>query len=289
MEHGAAGWGWSEVLPYFRKLERELVHGGELHGKDGPLPIQHIPRSEWTGFTKAVAEAVKPEGLAFAEDQNGAWRVGIIPTSINVDERGRRASTAVAYLTEAVRRRPNFCLLPMTRVLRVVVEDGRAVGLRVRDQGGERVIRARHVVVSAGAIGSPGLLMRSGIGPGGHLRARGVAVVADLPGVGENLQEHPATGVSAFLAPGARGAGGERYHLQTLVRWSSGLEGTPEGDMHWAVSTRSTWHAVGRRIGGFYGWVNKSFSTGRVRLGGMWRRCRRWISGCCRTGGICCG
>jgi 5-(hydroxymethyl)furfural/furfural oxidase len=91
--------------------------------------------------------------------------------------------------------------------------------------------------------------------------------VADLPGVGENLQEHPATGVSAFLAPGARGAGGERYHLQTLVRWSSGLEGTPEGDMHWAVSTRSTWHAVGRRIGGFYGWVNKSYSRGRVRLG----------------------
>ncbi len=266
-DQGAAGWGWSEVLPYFRKLERELVHGGELHGKDGPLPIQHIPRGEWTGFTKAVAEAVKPEGLAFAEDQNGAWRTGIIPTSINVDERGQRASTAVAYLTEAVRRRPNFCLLPMTRVLRVVVEDGRAVGLRVRDQGEERVIRARHVVVSAGAIGSPALLMRSGIGPGGHLRARGVEVVADLPGVGENLQEHPATGVSAFLAPGARGAGGERYHLQTLVRWSSGLEGTPEGDMHWAVSTRSTWHAVGRRIGGFYGWVNKSYSRGRVRLG----------------------
>ncbi len=267
VDHGAAGWGWDEVLPYFRKLERELVHGGELHGKDGPLPIQHIPRSQWTGFTKAVAEAVKPEGLDFAEDQNGPWRTGIIPTSINVDERGQRASTAVAYLTDAVRRRPNLTLLPMTQVRRVVVENGRAVGLRVVVDGAEQVIQARQVVVSAGAIGSPALLMRSGIGPGGHLQARGVAVVADLPGVGENLQEHPATGVSAFLAPGARGQGGERYHLQTLVRWSSGLEGTPEGDMHWAVSTRSTWHAVGRRIGGFYGWVNKSYSRGSVRLG----------------------
>ncbi len=267
VDHGAAGWGWDEVLPYFRKLERELVHEGPLHGKDGPLPIQSVPRVEWTGFTRAVAEAVKPEGLGEGTDQNGAWRPGIIPTSINVDERGQRASTAVAYLTDAVRRRPNLTLLPMTQVVRVVVKAGRAVGLQLVADGEARVIRARHVVVSAGAIGSPALLMRSGIGPGGHLQARGVEVVADLPGVGENLQEHPATGVSAFLAPGARGQGGERYHLQTLVRWSSGLAGTPEGDMHWAVSTRSTWHAVGRRIGGFYGWVNKSFSKGRVRLG----------------------
>ena len=265
--NGAAGWGWGDVLPYFRKLERELVHSGPLHGTDGPLPIQSIPRAAWTGFTRAVADAVVPEGLRVGEDQNGEWRDGLIPTSINVDEQGRRAGTATAYLTEAVRRRPNFCLLPGTLVVRVVVEAGRAVGLLVRDAGGERVIRARNVVVSAGAIGSPVLLMRSGIGPGEHLRARGVEVLADLPGVGENLQEHPATGVSAFLAPGARGGGGERYHLQTLLRWSSGLEGTPAGDMHWAVSTRSTWHAVGRRIGGFYGWVNKSYSRGRVRLG----------------------
>ena len=271
-DHGAAGWGWDDVLPYFKKLERELVHTGPLHGHDGPLPIQSIPRSEWTGFTMAVAEAIKPEGLGLGDDQNGPWRTGLIPTSINVDERGQRASTAVAYLTDAVRRRPNLTILPRTQVRRVVVENGRATGLLVTQGGAERIIRARHIVVSAGAIGSPALLMRSGIGPGAHLQARGIAVVADLPGIGENLQEHPATGLSVFLAPHARGpragsGGGERYHLQTLLRWSSGLDGTPEGDMHMAVSTRSTWHAVGRRIAGFYGWVNKSYSRGRLRLG----------------------
>ena len=229
VDHGAAGWGWDEVLPYFRKLERELVHGGPLHGTDGPLPIQSIPRGEWTGFTRAVAEAVKPEGLGEGIDQNGAWRTGIIPTSINVDEQGRRASTAVAYLTDAVRRRPNLTVLPMTRVLRVVMEEGRATGLRVVAGGAERLIRARHVVVSAGAIGSPALLMRSGIGPGGHLQARGIAVVADLPGVGENLQEHPATGVSVFLAPGARGRGASGIISRRWCGGRPGWRGRPRG------------------------------------------------------------
>ncbi|MCC6718118.1 MAG: GMC family oxidoreductase N-terminal domain-containing protein, partial [Acetobacteraceae bacterium] len=241
---GAAGWGWDDVLPYFRKLERELVHAGPLHGHDGPLPIRSIPRGEWTGFTRAVAEAVKDEGLGEGDDQNGPWRTGIIPTSINIDEHGRRASTALAYLTDDVRRRPNLTILPATLVRRVLVEDGRATGLLVSAGGVARRSAARRVVVSAGAIGSPALLLRSGIGPGAQLHARGIPVLADLAGVGENLQEHPATGLSAFLAPQARGPGGERYHLQTLLRWSSGMEGTPAGDMHVAVSTRGTWHAV---------------------------------------------
>jgi 5-(hydroxymethyl)furfural/furfural oxidase len=266
--HGAIGWAWSDVLPYFRKLERDLTYGAtDLHNDSGPLPIQRIPRTHWTGFTRAVADAITPEGLGQADDQNGPWQTGQIPTAINIDEHGNRASTALAYLTPEVRRRPNLTLLPRTMVRRVVFDGPRATGLLVLgEDGAERTIAARHVVVAAGAIGSPAMLMRSGIGPGAHLQSRGIAVLADRPGVGENLQEHPATGLSVYLAPHARGPGGEVYHLQTLLRWSSGLEGTPEGDMHMAVSTRGTWHAVGRRIGGFYGWVNKSYSRGRVRL-----------------------
>jgi 5-(hydroxymethyl)furfural/furfural oxidase len=265
---GATGWAWSDVLPYFRKLERDLTYGlTDLHNDSGPLPIQRIPRTQWTGFTRAVAEAVAPEGLGQVDDQNGPWQTGQIPTAINIDEHGNRASTALAYLTPEVRRRPNLTLLPRTLVRRILFDGHRATGLLVRgEDGAERSIAARHVVVAAGAIGSPAMLMRSGIGPGAHLQSRGIPVIADRPGVGENLQEHPATGLSVYLAPHARGPGGEVYHLQTLLRWSSGLEGTPEGDMHMAVSTRGTWHAVGRRIGGFYGWVNKSYSRGRVRL-----------------------
>ncbi len=129
-----------------------------------------------------------------------------------------------------------------TAVKRVVVEGGRARGI---ETGGER-IAARNVIVASGAIGSPVLLLRSGIGPGAHLMERGVPVALARPGVGENLQEHPAVGLSAWLAPGMRMPAGEIYHLQSLLRWSSGLAGTPEGDMHVAVSGR----AGGMRWGG---------------------------------------
>jgi 5-(hydroxymethyl)furfural/furfural oxidase len=108
--------------------------------------------------------------------------------------------------------------------------------------------------------------MRNGIGRGQHLRERGIEVVADRPGVGENLLEHPNIGVSTFLAPSARLQSGDGHHLQALLRYSSGLPGTPAGDMHVAISSRASWHAVGRRIGSLGFWVNKAYSRGRIHL-----------------------
>jgi len=266
--HGARGWGWDDVLPYFIKLERDLTYDGPLHGKDGPLPIQRVKREGWCGFTRAVAKAAwETAGLPQVADQNGPWKVGMIPTAVNIDENGRRASVALAYLTGAVRARDNLDILTSAAVTRVRMEGNRACGIDLHIGGVDRSIAAHNVIVSSGAIGSPVLLMRSGIGPGGHLQERGVPIVVARPGVGENLQEHPAVGLSAFLAPDMRMPAEEKYHLESLLRWSSGLAGTPAGDMHVAVSTRSGWHAVGRRIGTLYGWVNKSYSKGRVRLG----------------------
>jgi len=264
--HGAKGWGWDEVLPYFRKLERDLDFDGPLHGRDGPLPICHVRRADWCGFANAVAHEAEKFGLGAVDDQNGAWQDGVIPTAANFDENGRRASVALAYLTPAVRRRPNLSIITGAVIRRIVLDGTRAQGVTMRVGAEEKTIRARQVIVSAGALGSPVLLMRSGIGPGAHLGERGIAIATDRPGVGENLQEHPAAGVSAYLAPHARIASGKRYHLHSLVRWSSGLAATPAGDMHIAVSTRSAAHAVGRRIATLYGWVNKSYSKGRVRL-----------------------
>ena len=110
--------------------------------------------------------------------------------------------------------------------------------------------------------------MRNGIGDPIHLRERGITAVAERrPGVGENLLEHPNVGVSAFLAPDARRSRDRGHHLQALLRYSSGVPGTPPGDMHVAISTRSSWHAVGTRIGGLGFWVNKAYSRGRIRLG----------------------
>ena len=141
--------------------------------------------------------------------------------------------------------------------------------LSARRVGGPaETLRADEVVVSAGAIHTPALLMRSGIGPGAALQKHGIAVVAALEGVGANLMEHPSTAVSTYLPPAMRLADLDEHHDHAILRFSSGVEGTPEGDMHAAMIARSGWHAVGQRIGTLFIWVNKPFSRGAVTLAG---------------------
>ena len=263
---GAHGWAWPDVLPYFRKLESDRDFDGPLHGKSGPLPIRRHRRGDWTGYTRAVAASFTAMGYPMLDDQNGVWADGVIPTTYNVDDEGRRASAAVAYLTPEVRRRPNLQIMPETVVDGLVVENRRVDALRVKCGGRDETLAARQIILCMGALQSPVMLMRNGIGNAAHLRDRGIAVLADRPGVGENLLEHPNIGVSAFLDRSARQPSGEGHHLQALLRYSSGLPGTPPGDMHVAISSRSSWHSVGRRIGSLGFWVNKAYSKGRIRL-----------------------
>ena len=121
---GATGWGWADVLPYFRKLERDQDYGRRdaLHNDDGPLPIRRIPRSQHTRFAKAVEAHLGARGYASHDDQNGAWEDGVFPIATNLDENGRRASTATSYLTAEVRRRPNLVIWPETRAERICCE-----------------------------------------------------------------------------------------------------------------------------------------------------------------------
>jgi 5-(hydroxymethyl)furfural/furfural oxidase len=264
---GAAGWGWTDVLPYFRKLESDRDFDDPLHGQSGPLPIRRHRTHDWTGYTRAVADSFAAMGYTLQQDQNGEWADGIFPTTHNVDDQGRRASAAVAYLTPEVRRRPNLRIMTETVADRLVIEGKCVTGVRAK-RGGETIaLSARQIILSMGALQTPVMLMRSGIGPALHLRERGITVHADRQGIGENLLEHPNIGVSAFLDRQARLPPGDGHHLQALLRYSSGLPGTPPGDMHVAISARSSWHAVGRRIGSLGFWVNKSYSRGRVRLG----------------------
>jgi 5-(hydroxymethyl)furfural/furfural oxidase len=265
---GAAGWGWSNVLPYFRKLEQDLDLGADtgLHGQDGPLPIQRVPRSRHTPFARQVEAELRRRGYPGREDQNGLWEDGVFPITVNLDSSGHRTSTATVYLTAAVRNRPNLTLWTGTEAERVLFQGQRAVGTRLR-RGGQGIdVAAPLVIVSNGALHSPALLLRSGIGPGRVLNHLGIPVVAAREGVGRNLLEHPSIGVSAFIRPEARLPTGEHYHIQSILRWSSGQDGTPSGDMHLAVNTRSGWHAVGHRIATLFNWVNKSYSQGSVTL-----------------------
>lgn len=265
---GAEGWDWAGVLPYFRKLERDGDYGAQdpLHNDDGPLPIRRVPRAHHTGFARAVEHELNARGHASHDDQNGLWIDGVFPIAVSLDEHGQRASVATAYLTAAVRRRPNLTLWTGTRAERVLLDGQRTVGAEVRGRDGPVRVMASTVVVSAGALHSPAVLMRSGIGPGAILSRLGIPVAASRDGVGRNLQEHPSIGVSAFLPPGNRLAAGEHYHIQSILRWSSGMKGAPAGDMHLAVNTRSGWHAVGHRLGTLFNWVNKSYSHGTVEL-----------------------
>ncbi|MCC7282707.1 MAG: GMC family oxidoreductase N-terminal domain-containing protein, partial [Acetobacteraceae bacterium] len=264
---GATGWGWSNVLPYFRKLERDMDFDGPLHGSDGPIPIRRIMPDVWPGFSRAAADAFGAAGYPFIADQNADFTDGYFPVAIS-NLYDRRVSTAIGYLTNAVRRRPNLKIQPAARVLDLVVEGMRIVGVRVVVGGSEQVINASRVIVCTGALHSPALLLRAGIGPAAASGALGIPVLADRPGVGANLMEHPAISISAWLKPEARLPETMRRHIHVGLRWSSEEPGCPSQDMYMVAMCRTGWHPLGLRIGGLMTWANKTFSRGQVSLAG---------------------
>lgn len=190
---GCDGWSWGEVLPYFKRAEANTRGGDELHGADGPLKVtdQNAPRE----ISDAFVEAAQTMQIPRNDDFNGERQEGAglyqVTQFFEGAKKGERCSAAAAYLFP-VRGRENLTVITHAEVSKVVMEDGRAVGVAYLRKGAEHVARAGHeVILSAGAIGSPKLLMLSGIGAAGELRAHGIEVVHDLVGVGKNLQDHP--------------------------------------------------------------------------------------------------
>jgi 5-(hydroxymethyl)furfural/furfural oxidase len=263
---GIEGWSWNECLPYFKKLERDLDIDNDLHGKSGPFPIRRRGEAIWTPFTRAMLALCEARGIPFLPDQNGEWSDGLFEMAVNMDEQRRRVSTAWAYLGPEARRRPNLDIRTDTTVSRLLFAHGTATGVATSRGGARQEMRARHVVLSAGALATPAILMRSGIGPAPHLADCGIEVLQNLPGVGQNLMEHPSAGLVLFLKPSARQRGVPDYHIPIGYRFSSGLEGCPPGDMHMNFATRAAWHSVGRQLGSIFFWVNKSFSRGQLTL-----------------------
>ena len=264
---GARGWNWQACLPYFRKLETDCDFGGELHGADGPLRIQRTRWPRISPFVQAVLGTLQQRGHALRDDQNGPWEDGTFVGSIAVSATGERIPTSVCYLDDAVRARKNLSIRTGLVVDRILFDGQRATGARLlHADGTHEDLNAARVIVSAGAIHSPALLLRSGIGPASDLAALGIEVRADRAGVGRNLMEHPSIAVSAFLPRGARTPFPDEHHEQAIVRFSSGLPDTVPGDMHGAILSRSGWHSVGYRLGTIFFWVNKSYSRGSVKL-----------------------
>jgi len=186
-EEGNPGWGWSDVLPYFRKLENHCFGASEHHGAGGPLTISAV--DEHSELAGAFIDAAAHAGLPRNGDFNGPTQEGVGFFQV-ATRNGRRASTAQAYLKPAAKR-PNLTVETDALVDRVAIEDGKAVGVDYRTGGGRRRARANgEVIVSAGAFGSPLVLQRSGVGDGKLLARHGIAVVHHLAGVGRNLQDH---------------------------------------------------------------------------------------------------
>ena len=185
-EMGADGWGYADVLPYFKRMENwnSAGHGGDpdWRGSDGPL---HVQRGAMANpLTRAFIQAGGQAGYEITKDYNGEQQEGFGPFEMTVHN-GQRWSAANAYLKPALKRQN--CDLIRTEVIRVVIQDGRAVGVETT----KGTVRAREeVILAASSINSPKILMLSGIGPGKHLAEHGIEVVADRPGVGANLQDH---------------------------------------------------------------------------------------------------
>jgi choline dehydrogenase len=189
-DEGAEGWSYADVLPYFRRMEtwHDGGHGGDPYwrGTDGPMHVSRGPREN--PLFEAFVQAGKQAGYEATDDYNGHKQEGFGPMEQTVHD-GRRWSAANAYLRPALKHDN----VELTRALarRVVIEEGRAVGVEVERNGTVEVIRARReVILAASSINSPKLLMLSGIGPAAHLAEHGIDVIADRPGVGGNLQDH---------------------------------------------------------------------------------------------------
>ncbi len=264
---GAEGWSFSDVLPYFRRLERDMDFDGPFHGKDGPIAIRRTFPKDWGGLSLAFRDAVVARGIPYVDDCHAHFKDSCFPFTKN-NVYMRRVSAAVGYLDDATRLRKNLHILAESVVEGLVFEGKRAVGVKLRRGGETQTIKGREIIVSTGAIHSPAMLMRAGIGPADHLRDCGIAVLADRRGVGGNLQDHPLVGFGLHITPAARLAPTLKNNFMLHMRWSSKHEGCTPTDMKLSVSNRFSWSKMGEQLATVQFGPNKAYSRGSVRLRG---------------------
>lgn len=254
-------WSWEKVLPAFKRLETDLDFGeSAIHGGSGPLPVRRHLREELVPYQAAFLDACAELGYPACADHNDPELTGYGPHPMN--KRGTlRISTAIAYLGPA-RDRPNLTIRADTDVRRVVFKDGAATGVEVRTAGAIESITARQVVLACGAIHTPAVLVRSGIGPRDVLDRLGVGVVRELSGVGQHMQDHPAIGPTMIPKPGI--ADFDQPVIQTTLRYTA----TDSGDFNdMQLEPLSFMHIPGGTLLlGLASCVFKSYSYGHLEF-----------------------
>lgn len=275
-EWAAAGnpaWSWEQTLPYFRMLEDDVDFGGDFHGRGGPTPIRRFRPDELVPVQQSFLEACLEAGFPLCEDHNDPESTGVGPMPSNRSRADvtMRVSTATAYLP-AARARDNFTVVPDALVNRVLFDQGRARGVELLSGSTRYELRARRVILAAGVANSPAILLRSGVGPADDLRALGIDVRADLPGVGEGLVDQPRVGV--FLTPKP---GEENFDLPTsqMVMRTTSETGGERNDMYYAMVshfdltrqfTGLRQYAAGPRVISVMAVVRRPRSRGRVTI-----------------------
>ena len=268
-ELGSPEWAYVNVLPFFRKSETDLTYGADdFHGGDGPIPVRRYSKDEMTEIPRSFWDTCMAAGFPETLDQNHPESEGVGPRPLNnVD--GVRMSTNLTYLSMA-RHRLNLTIRADVLVHRIVFEDKRAVGI-VAESGDEVFeVRGSEIVLSGGAINSPQVLMLSGVGPRDHLNDLGVDIVHHLPGVGENLRDHPACFM--LFKSNTETPGGNTPGIQAGMRYTT--PGSPHrNDMQMSPILFTSEHRPahvdipeGESYAGFSCALQKATSAGRLTL-----------------------
>ena len=266
---GCTGWSWDEMLPYFCKLETDKNFPDALyHGDRGPIPVYRAPIPDWGDVDRALRSSALALGYGWCEDHNAPTGTGVSPYAIN-SEAGLRISTNDGYL-EPARGRANLTIVGHALVDTITFEGNRlhASGVRVHVNGQSYTPRATHdVILCAGAIHSPAILQRSGVGPAALLETLGIPIRADLP-VGENLLDHPIVNAMLHLREASQVSTPMHRHTNCCLRYSSGLTGAGDNDMIMISGNlaRSRQSMADETLGRIAVSVYQAFSQGHVRI-----------------------
>jgi len=262
---GATGWDWDGVLPYFRKMETDWDFKNELHGDAGPIPLRRLPRDAWPPLTRTLFDYAAAHNIPYVADMNGDFRDGYCSVPMtNTPE--QRVSSAMAYLTPEVRRRPNLTITSAATVRKLNFDGTRVTGVTAQVDGAEHTFNAKEVIICAGGVFSPTLLLRNGIGPAEQLRALDIPVVTDRPGVGANLQNHAILFIGFHLNRASRQPRSLNTHVTSAFRFSSGVEGCAPNDLYINVQSKTSWNALGQQIGNLAPCLLRPMSRGRLTL-----------------------
>ncbi len=261
---GCTGWSGTEVLPYLCKLETDFDFGDRpYHGNNGPLPVYRAPLEKWGPVDRALRTAALGLGYDWADDVNAPDSTGVSPYPINSID-GARVSTNDAYL-EPIRDRANLTIIGNAHVDRVLFNGTRAHGVVATVDGRIQQFDADRIIIAAGTVHSPAMLMRSGIGPRAELDRFGIPIMADLP-VGGNLVEHSGVWLGVAIKPEHQVQDNTFRHTNCCVRYSSGLAGAGRNDMIMISMNISSMDDAGRSSGRLIVDTFQTFSRGTVRL-----------------------